>query len=355
MTDLYSPLTAGRLRLPNRILMAPMTRSRADERGNVGELTALYYEQRAGAGLIVSEGIYPEPMGQGYVRTPGLATAEHVAAWRRVTGAVHAAGGRIVAQLMHAGRISHPSLLPGGATPVAPSAVQPEGATYTDEGMKPHAVPRALAATEIRQIVGNFAAAARRAVAAGFDGVELHAGAGYLPMQFLSTNTNLRGDAYGGRALGRVRFTVETLEAIADAVGADRTGLKITPEMRFNDIADADPVETYTTLLRAIRPLGIAFLEAAPDAAAAASHAVLRPLFDGAYFAGGGFDQARGARFVAEGRADAILYGQLFISNPDLPARFARRASLQRADPETYYAGGASGYVDYPALDLAVA
>ena len=221
--------------------------------------------------------------------------------------------------------------------------------------MKPHPAPRALEATEIRRIVDDFAAAARRAVTAGFDGVELHAGAGYLPMQFLSTNTNLRADEYGGNALNRVRFTVEVLEAIANAVGADRTGLKITPEMRFNDIVDADPVATYTTLLRAIRPLGIAFLEAAPDAAAAASHAELRPLFDGAYFAGGGFDEPRGARFVAEGRADAILYGQLFIANPDLPARLAQRAPLQSADPETYYAGGASGYVDYPALDLVAA
>lgn len=347
---LHSPMTAGRLRLPNRVLMAPMTRSRADDDGHVGPLTATYYAQRAGAGLILSEGIYPEAMGRGYVRTPGLATDRHAAAWRSVTDAVHRAGGRIVAQLMHAGRISDPSLLPGGATPVAPSALRPAGATWTDAGMKPHVTPRALATTEIAGIAEAFGQAARRAILAGFDGVELHAGAGYLPMQFLSSSTNQRGDRYGGNALNRARFTLELLEAIVDAVGADRTGLKLTPGMVFNDIADADLADTYGTLVDALRPLRLAFIEMAPGAAGLGLHEPLRKRFDGAWFAGGGFDRAQGERWLATGRADAILYGQAFIANPDLPRRFAVGAPLNAADPDTYYAGGARGYVDYPAL-----
>lgn len=350
---LFTPLAALRLRLPNRIVMAAMTRSRADDDGLVGPLTAEYYAQRAGAGLIVTEGIFPDPMGKGYVRTPGLADARQVQAWRRVTQAVHAAGGRIVAQLMHAGRISDPTLLPGGATPVAPSALRPNGSSWTDAGPRPHVTPRALSPAEVRQVIDQFAAAARRAIEAGFDGVELHAGSGYLPMQFLSTGSNRRADRYGGSALNRARFVVETLEAISAAIGADRTGLKITPEKPFNDITDDDPLATYTTLLAALRPLQLGFLEMAPVAGGLVTHERVRPLFDGgAYFAGVGFDQRRGTETLAAGTADAIVYGQAFIANPDLPRRFALGAPLAHSDPGTHYAGGARGYVDYPALPL---
>lgn len=349
---LFSPLAVGRLQLPNRIVMAAMTRSRADDDGLVGPLTVEHYAQRAGAGLMITEGLFPDPMGKGYVRTPGLVDERHAQAWRRVTQAVHAAGGRLVAQLMHAGRISDPLLLPGGATPVAPSAVRPNGSTYTDGGARAHVTPRALATTEVRAVVDQFAAAARRAIDAGFDGVELHAGSGYLPMQFLSTGTNQRHDAYGGHARNRARFVIEALEAIAAAIGADRTGLKITPGKPFNDIRDDDPLATYGTLLAALRPLRIAFLEMAPEPGCAFTHEIARCLFDGggAYFAGVGFDQRRGAEFVATGRADAIVYGQPFIANPDLPQRFATGAPLAAADPATFYAGGARGYTDYPAL-----
>jgi len=346
----FSPLRAGRLRLPNRVVMAAMTRSRADDAGRVGALTAEYYAQRAGAGLIVSEGLYPEPMGRGYVRTPGLADTAHVDAWRAVTSAVHRAGGRIAAQLMHAGRISHPALLPGGATPVAPSAVRPDGHTFTDAGRLPHVVPRALATVEVADVIDRHAEAARRALAAGFDAVQLHAGSGYLPMQFLSTGTNRRTDRYGGSYANRVRFVVEVLEAMAGAVGADRVGLKITPQMAFNDVTDDDPVGTYTTLLRAVRPLKLAFLEAAPAPHSVVGHALMRPLFDGAYLAGVGFDRRRGEDFLRAGEADAIVYGQAFIANPDLPRRFALGAPLATADPATFYDGGARGYVDYPPL-----
>lgn len=352
MANLFTPLAAGRLQLPNRILMAPMTRSRAGDDGTVGRMTAAYYAQRAAAGLIVSEAIYPDAMGKGYVRTPGLVDAAQVAAWRMVTAAVHRAGGRIVAQLMHAGRISDPSLLPGGATPVAPSALRPAGATFTDAGLKAHVTPRALTVPEIADVVEGFAAAARRAIDAGFDGVELHAGAGYLPMQFLSSGSNRRSDRYGGSAVNRSRFTVEVVEAVASAVGADRAGIKLTPAMAFNDIVDDDAVGSHAALLRAVRPLGLAFVEMAPGANAGAWHARLRPLFDGAWFAGVGFDQAQGREWVEEGLADAILYGQAFIANPDLPQRFATGAALAAADRDTFYAGGAQGYIDYPAMRL---
>ncbi len=350
MPTLFTPLAAGRLQLPNRVLMAPMTRSRADDQGLVGPLTAQYYAQRASAGLIISEGIWPEPMGRGYVRTPGLATPAHVAAWRTVTTAVHGAGGRIVAQIMHTGRISDPSLLPGGATPVAPSAVRPDGGTWLDGGMQPHVTPRALSLAEVQAIIDNHALAAMLAIEAGFDGVELHGGNGYLGTQFLSSNTNLRTDVYGGTAMNRARFVVETLEAISAAIGADRTGLKITPGKTFNDIQDANPEETYTTLLKAIKPIGLAFLEVAPDAEPVVPHAVLKPLFDGAYFAGSGYTHERAAAALTLGEADAALFGQLFIANPDLPRRFAFNAPLAQADAGTFYAGGAHGYVDYPPL-----
>lgn len=351
MTHLHTPFEFGQLRLPHRVLMAPMTRSRADDAGIVGPMTATYYAQRAGAGLILTEGIWPEPMGKGYVRTPGLADSQQVAAWRDVTDAVHRAGGRIVAQLMHAGRISDPSLLPGGAVPVAPSAIRPQGATYTDEGMKPHVTPRALQRHEILRIVDNFGLAASRAIQAGFDGVELHAGAGYLPMQFLATGSNRRDDAYGGSAARRVRFVVEALEAMTDAVGADRVGLKVTPDMRFNDLTDDDPLDTYGTLMSAIRPFGLAFLEMAPGAASVVTHARMRRLFGGAYFAGVGFDPAGAEALVRSGEADAVLFGKLFIANPDLPTRIARGAALAQPDPATFYAGGARGYIDYPCAE----
>lgn len=348
MNPLFTPLRVGPLHLPHRVLMAPMTRSRADDEGRVGPLTATYYARRAGAGLIVSEAIYPEPMGRGYVRTPGLADARHVDAWRGVTRAVHAAGGRIVAQLMHAGRISHPVLLPGGATPVAPSAVRPRGSTYSDAGSLPHVEPRALKLHEIRDLVDHFAAAARRALEAGFDGVELHAGAGYLASQFLATGTNRRDDRYGGSALNRTRFVVEVLEAVAAVAGADRTGLKITPHMDFNDLDDTDPHATHAALLQALRPLHLAFVEMAPGAQGEALHAELRPLFGGAWFAGVGFDGERARRWIESGRADAVMFGQAFIANPDLPRRLATGAPLAAADPATFYSGGAAGYVDPP-------
>lgn len=348
---LFTTVPVGRHTLKNRLVMAPMTRSRAGDDGVPGPLVPEYYAQRASAGLIISEGIYPSAMGKGYVRTPGIHTDAQVDAWKKVTAAVHAKGGLIFAQIMHAGRISDPSLLPGHAVPVAPSAVKPEGATYTDEGMKPHVTPRALEKDEIRQIVGEYAEATRRALAAGFDGVEFHAASGYLPMQFLSTGSNRRNDEYGGSAENRARFVVEALDAMIAVAGADRVGIKISPEMAFNDISDADPQQTYATLVRLIGNKGLAYLHVTPYSKAVDYHALLRPLFKGTYLAGAGLDREKAAALLAAGRVDAAVFGTLFVANPDLPERFRRNAPLNAPDTTTFYSPGAKGYIDYPALE----
>ncbi len=350
MPGLFDRLRIGEIELRNRIVMAPMTRSRADGRGVPSDMTPTYYAQRASAGLIITEGTAPSAMGMGYIRTPGIYTDEQVRAWRAVTEAVHGAGGRIALQLMHCGRISHPSLLPGGATPVAPSAVQPRGGTYTDEGMKPHVMPRALEQAEISATVEEFRHATARAFEAGFDSVDLHGGAGYLPMQFLSSSTNHREDEYGGSVERRARFILEVLDAMASVRGAHRIGINLSPEMTFNDISDDTPIETYTYLVKAIGTMGLAYLHVSPYGSQD-YHALLRPLFKGPYLAGGGFDQAKGEAFLNEGRAEAIVYGSMFIANPDLPERFRCGAPLAKADQATFYTGGAKGYIDYPLLD----
>jgi N-ethylmaleimide reductase len=349
MSDLFTPLDLGALRLPNRVVMAPMTRSRADDHGSVSELTATYYAQRASAGLIITEGIFPVAMGKGYVRTPGLADARHVQAWRRVTSAVHAAGGRIVAQLMHAGRISDPSFLPGGATPVAPSAVRPVGSSYTDDGPKPFVTPRPLELPEIPALVHEYGAATERALAAGFDGVELHTASGYLPEQFLSSSTNLRTDAYGGSRAGRRRFVLECLAEMCSVAGPGRVGMKIAPELGFNDIADDDPVATYGELVDAIAPLGLAHLHVVQTPGTTDHLALSRPRFPGALLAGGGFTRERAAALLEAGGADAIVFGAPFIANPDLPTRLLRGVPLTEPDRATFYTPGARGYIDYRA------
>jgi N-ethylmaleimide reductase len=353
VNDLFAPLNVGRYALANRIVMAPMTRSRADDAGVPGELVPVYYAQRASAGLIVTEGTFPSPMGKGYVRTPGIHSDAQVAAWKKVTEAVHGKGSRIFLQLMHAGRISDPSFLPGNATPVAPSAVQPKGASYTDQGMKPFVTPRALETTEIPGVIEEYADATRRALEAGFDGVELHAASGYLPMQFLSSGSNLRTDRYGGSAEKRARFSVEALEAMAAVAGADRVGIKLSPEMAFNDITDADPVETYTTLVQAIGNMGLAYLHVALFGAPTDYHSLLRPLFRGAYLAGGGLTRESAEALLHAGTADAVVFGSLFVANPDLPLRFRLKAPLNQPDSTTFYTPGAKGYIDYPMLEAA--
>jgi N-ethylmaleimide reductase len=350
MSRLFTPVPVGRYTLPNRLVMAPMTRSRADDTGVPSDLVATYYAQRAGAGLIISEGVYPSAMGKGYVRTPGVETEAQVAAWKRVADAVHARGGRIFMQLMHTGRISHPSMLPGGAQPVAPSAIRPKGQAWTNSGLQDFVTPRALTVAEIAGVVQDYRLATRRALAAGFDGVELHGATGYLPEQFLSSGSNQRQDEYGRSAPNRARFVLEVLSAMVAEAGGDRVGIKISPEMGFNDIFDVAPQETYTYLVDQFRGLGLAYLHVALFKASVDYHALLRPRFDGAYLLGGGLDQAAAEAHLEAGWANAAVFGSAFLANSDLPERFRQGAPLNRADRATFYTPGARGYTDYPTL-----
>jgi N-ethylmaleimide reductase len=353
MHSLFSQVQIGRHTLSNRMVMAPMTRSRSDDSGVPTELVPTYYAQRAGAGLIISEGVFPVALGKGYVRTPGIETAEQVAAWKQVSDAVHARGGRIFMQLMHCGRISHPSLLPDGALPRAPSAIKPAGQTWTDTGLQDFVTPQALSVVEIAAVIEGYRQAARLAIEAGFDGVELHAASGYLPEQFLSTSSNQRTDEYGGSVENRVRFVLEVLNALATEIGSDRVGLKLSPEMNFNDIVDANPQETYTYLVEQLRGLNLAYLHVALFGASVDYHALFRPLFDGSYLIGGGLDQNAAQSLLAKGQADAVVFGNAFLANPDLPERFRTGAELNVPDKDTFYAPGAQGYIDYPAMSPA--
>lgn len=350
MSQLFTPVRVGRHTLSNRLVMAPMTRSRADDAGVPDDLVATYYAQRASAGLIITEGVFPAAMGKGYVRTPGIETATQIAAWKKVTEAIHAKGSRIFMQVMHCGRISHPSLLPNEAQPLAPSAIKPAGQTWTGSGMQEFVTPRELALDEIAGVVNDYRLAARRAIEAGFDGVELHAASGYLPEQFLSSGSNQRQDQYGGSVENRARFVLEVLAAMVAEVGSDRVGIKISPEMNFNDIVDATPQETYTYLVEQLRSLNLAYLHVALFGAKTDYHALLRPRFSGAYLMGGGLDQKSAEAALAAGRADATVFGGAFLANPDLPERFRQGAALNTPDKNTFYSPGAAGYTDYPFL-----
>lgn len=350
MSQLFTPTHIGRLTVPNRMVMAPMTRSRSDDAGVPSDLVSTYYAQRASAGLIISEGVFPSAMGKGYVRTPGIETEAQVAAWKLVTGAVHAKDGRIFMQVMHCGRISHPTLLPNQAQPVAPSAIKAAGQTWTGSGMQDFVTPRELSLDEIAGVVNDYRMATRRALAAGFDGVELHAASGYLPEQFLSCGTNQRQDQYGGSAANRARFVLEVLAAMVAEAGGDRVGIKISPEMNFNDIVDAAPQETYTYLVEQLRDLNLAYLHVALFGTKVDYHAMLRPRFNGAYLMGGGLNQETAEAALAGGRADATVFGGAFLANPDLPERFRQGAALNTPDKNTFYSPGAQGYTDYPVL-----
>ncbi|MEO3723485.1 alkene reductase [Pseudomonas syringae] len=350
MNPLFSEIQVGRHTLSNRIVMAPMTRSRADDDGVPTDLVATYYGQRASAGLIISEGVFPVALGKGYTRTPGIETAEQVAAWKQVTDAVHARGGRIFMQLMHCGRVSHPSLLANGAQPQAPSAIKAAGQTYTANGLQDFIIPHALSIVEIAAVVEGYRQAARRAIEAGFDGVELHAASGYLPEQFLSTGSNQRDDEYGGPVENRVRFVLEVLAAMVDEIGGDRVGIKISPEMNFNDIVDANPQETYTHLVEQLRAFNLAYLHVALFGATFDYHAALRPVFAGRYLIGSGLDKDTAESLISSGKADAVVFGSAFLANPDLPERLRSGVELNAADKNTFYAPGPEGYIDYPTL-----
>ena len=348
--DLFSPLSLGSAELKNRVIMAPMTRSRASVVAVPSSLTAEYYGQRADAGLLITEGTGTSPMGMGYARTPGIYNAEQIAAWKTVTGAVHAKGGRIFLQLMHVGRIAHSANRTIADAPVAPSAIAAAGQMWTDSGgMQPNDTPRALELSEIPGVIAEFAQATRNALAAGFDGVELHAASGYLPMQFLNTGSNQRTDQYGGSAGNRVRFVVETLEAMVQAAGdAGRVGMKVSPGMKFNDIHDDDPMGTHVTLVDAIARLGLAYLHLMRTGIGAEDS--LRAAWEGNLLLGGGFQKAEADAVIAAGKAEAIVFGTSHLANPDLVNRLRTDAPLNQPNPATFYTPGPEGYLDYPTL-----
>ncbi|MFE5966283.1 alkene reductase [Streptomyces sp. NPDC056463] len=354
MTTAFDPIVLGGRRLPSRVAMAPMTRSRAFGPGaEPTELMATYYAQRASAGLIVTEGIQPSPIGQGYPDTPGLHTPGQVAAWRTVTDAVHREGGVIFAQLMHTGRIGHPSLLPDGLVPVAPSAVAAKGRVFTHEGPKEYVTPKELSEAEIRQTIDDFAAAARNAIEAGFDGVEIHGANGYLVHQFLAPDTNRRTDAWGGDTEGRIRFAVEVATAVTEAIGSDRVGLRISPGNLYNDMAEDNPAETYEALLAQLAGLDLAYLHLmeGPDRDLTAR---LRKAWPGLFvlnpFTYPEVTGPEALKLIEDGSADMIAYGALFLANPDLPARLAAGGPFNTPDAATFYGGDHRGYTDYPAL-----
>ncbi|MEW2192220.1 alkene reductase [Streptomyces microflavus] len=354
MTTAFDPIDLSGTPLANRIVMAPMTRSRAGDGGTATELTAAYYAQRASAGLVITEGIQPSVVGQGYPFTPGLHSAEQVASWRKVTDAVHAEGGRIFAQIMHAGRIGHPVLLPEGLAPVSASPVRAAGQIYTHEGPKDFVEPRELTDAEIRQTIADFAAAARNAIDAGFDGVELHGANGYLIHQFLAPNTNLRTDEWGGSEAARIRFAVEVVKAVAAEIGAARTGLRISPSNPYNDIDEPAPDAVYTALAQEIEPLGLAYLHILEDAPIRELTLALRKVFTGTVLINVHSDGPTGPddhTVIDDGIADLISYGVLFLANPDLPARLRAGGPFNTPDPSSFFGGDAKGYTDYPALD----
>jgi N-ethylmaleimide reductase len=359
---LFEPLQVGALELPNRIVMAPLTRQRAAA-GNVpSELNALYYAQRASAGLIVSEATQVSPEGQGYADTPGIHSEAQVEGWRLVTDAVHRAGGRIFLQLWHVGRISHPCFQPGQAAPVAPSAIAPPGDVYTPEGKKPYVTPRALELDEIPGVVEKYAEAARRARRAGFDGVEVHGANGYLIDQFLLDGTNQRTDGYGGSVENRSRFLLEVTRAVAAAWSPDRVGVRLSPRGRFNGMHDSDRWAIFSHAVSRLDPLGLAYLHLVdpvgpspfdnPEVPRLAPR--LRALFRGPLIIAGGLDRALAIEQLSEGHADLVAFGTPFISNPDLPERLRLDAPLAKPERSTFYGGDARGYTDYPALGAAM-
>ena len=357
MTDLFSPARFGAIELANRVVMSSLTRNRAGA-GNVPTpLIAEYYRQRASAGLILTEASPICAEGHGYPRTPGIHTPEQIAGWKQVTAAVHDAGGKIALQLWHVGRISHPDLQPGGVLPVAPSAIRPHGQVFTGQAMKDYVTPRALETSEIPALITRYADAARNAIEAGFDGVEIHAGNGYLLDQFLRSSTNRRTDVYGGSKENRARLLLEVLDAVCLAIGNDRVGLRLSPVTPFNDISDDHPQDTFDYVVGQLNPLRLAFLDVLQGAGGAPQeqwipfdYDRLHGLYEGNFIRNNGYDFATAQAAVTSGAADAIAFGRLLLANPDLVERFRRGAPLNAPDYERLYTGEEKGYTDYPFL-----
>jgi len=361
MTSLFDPIKLGDISLANRFVMAPLTRSRAVEGLKPGPLTVEYYRQRATAGLIIAEATQISPMGQGYINTPGIYSPEQVSAWREVTGAVHAAGGKIVLQLWHVGRISHTSFLPGGVAPVSSTNRAANAKTFTTEGYSDVSTPRALRDDELPALVEDYRKAARNAIDAGFDGVEVHAANTYLLEQFLRDSVNDRSGPYGGSIQNRARLLLEVMQAVTGEIGAGRTGIRLSPMTTFNDTAvDSDPQALYNYVVEQIAPLGLAYLHVIegetggsrlPEGAPVKfDYAALRSRFPGAFIVNNGFDGDEGQALVEAGKADAIAFGRPFIANPDLVRRVREAKPLNPLRADGLYGGGAEGYTDYPAL-----
>ena len=358
-TDLFSPCALGALQLANRIVMAPLTRSRLGEDGVPNELHATYYAQRASAGLLISEAINICPEGRGYAMTPGIWNEAQVAGWKRVTDAVHAAGGVIVAQLWHVGRYSHVDLQPGGQAPVAPSAIQAEGTTYTAQGIVEVSMPRALETSEIPALIAQYRHAAECARRAGFDGVEVHSANCYLLEQFLRDSTNQRTDRYGGSIENRTRLTREVTEAVLQVWPSDRVGIRLSPATHSvgNTPLDSDVMATYGSLIRQLNPLQLAYLHFVEGATGGTRHVpahvnldALRALFEGPYIGNNGYDLELAIERRAQAKVDAIAFGRPFIANPDLVERLRSGADVVQAPYESYYGNGATGYTDWSTL-----
>ncbi len=358
MPNLFDPVQLGSLVLPNRVFMAPLTRNRAHADGVPSELALTYYTQRASAGLIVTEATQISPMGKGYINTPGIHSPEQVRAWSRIVESVHKSGGRIFLQLWHVGRISHSSLLPNNAQPVAPSAIRANSQTLIATGLAPVSEPVALMASEIKETLDDYRRAAGNAKEAGFDGVEIHAANGYLIDQFLRTGTNQRTDEYGGVAANRIRFLTETVERVLEVWDSGQVGVRISPTGGFNDMNDENPLETFSVAVETLNSYVLGYLHIVETAqnskgsseADLAMSAHLRTLWKGLYVVNGGYDGLRGDKALRSGHADAVAYGRAFLANPDLPRRLRLGAALNEPDPTTFYGGNAAGYTSYPAL-----
>jgi len=369
---LFSPITIGNLNLPHRIIMAPLTRSRAGQPGNYPTaMNVEYYRQRAGAGLIITEATQISQQGQGYAWTPGIYTQDQVEGWKGVSAAVHDAGGRIFLQLWHVGRVSHASFQPEGALPVAPSPIAAPGKTFIedDDGNGVWAdvpVPQELTADGIKKIVDDYVQAAKNAIEAGMDGVEIHAGNGYLLDSFINSASNQRVDIYGGTSENRARLLLEVTDAVAQAIGGKRVGVRLTPMGRFMGMHDENPERTFGYIAEELGSRGIAYLHLVePAIVGTVKDNLVDPLWDkiilqlrgsfgGVVIIAGGYTQASAEDAIQSGRADIIAFGRLFIANPDLPTRFESGGELNEPDPTTFFGGDAHGYTDYPAMSSAL-
>lgn len=353
-SELFSSFTLGDLTLANRMVMAPLTRNRAAA-GNVPQaMNVEYYRQRASAGLIITEATQVSPDGVGYPATPGIYSDEQVVGWRTITDAVHKEGGHIFIQLWYCGRISHPSLLPNGQTPVAPSAIRPDGEAVTYEGMQAYVEPRALESDEIPNIVAQYKHAAAQAKAAGFDGIEVHAANGYLVDQFLRDGSNQRTDQYGGNIENRMRFLNEILDAVCEVWPVNRIGVRLSPENNFNSISDSNPQQHFDYIVKQLDTRGLAYMHILEGDMLSQQRQVdyraLRDSYKGVYMANNGYDKARAQTGLAKGDCDLIAFGVPFLANPDLVNRFKTDASLNTPDQDSFYGGDEKGYTDYPFL-----